>query len=66
MCRFSWNLGASTFLEPSGPLQACNGIALPLPYPVAAVQHTVTHKQYIEQHNEIEYTERNIHKDKNT
>jgi len=32
MCRLSWNLGASSLLEPSGPVQACNGIALPLPY----------------------------------
>ena len=24
--------GNLNFLEPSGPLQACNGIALPLPY----------------------------------
>jgi len=27
MCRLSWNLGASNFLEPSGPVQANNGIA---------------------------------------
>jgi hypothetical protein len=27
MCRLSLNLGASTLLEPSGPVQACNGIA---------------------------------------
>jgi hypothetical protein len=27
---------------------------------VAAVQYTVTHKQYTEQHSETEYTERNI------
>ena len=27
MCRLSWNLGASDLLEPSGPLQACNGTA---------------------------------------
>jgi len=30
------------------------------------VQYTVTHKQYTEQHNETEYTERNIHGNKNT
>ena len=28
MCRLSWNLSLS-LLEPSGPVQACNGIALP-------------------------------------
>jgi hypothetical protein len=28
---------------------------------VAVVQYTFTHKQYTEQHNETEYTERNIH-----
>jgi hypothetical protein len=33
--------------------------------PVAAVQYTFTHKQYTEQHNETEYTERNIHNSKN-
>jgi len=26
--------GNLNLLEPSGPLQACNGIALPLPYPL--------------------------------
>ena len=34
--------------------------------PVAAVQYTFTHKQYTEQHNEREYTERNILKNKYT
>jgi len=33
---------------------------------VAAVQYTFTHKQYKKQHNETEYTEQNIHKNKNT
>jgi hypothetical protein len=27
MCRLSQNLGASTLMEPSGPVQVCNGIA---------------------------------------
>ena len=27
MCRLSWNLGAPNLLEPSGPVQACNGVA---------------------------------------
>jgi hypothetical protein len=32
------------------------------PYiPVIVVQYTFTHKQYTEQHNETEYTERNIY-----
>jgi hypothetical protein len=31
--------GNLNFLEPSGPLQACNGTALPLPLP--SVQHGV-------------------------
>ena len=34
--------------------------------PVAVVQYIFTHKQYTEQHNVTEYTERNIHNDKNT
>jgi hypothetical protein len=34
--------------------------------PVTVVQYTFTHKNYKEQHNETEYTERNIHNDKNT
>jgi hypothetical protein len=34
--------------------------------PVTAVQYTFTHKQYTEQHNGTEYTERNIHNSKNT
>jgi hypothetical protein len=33
---------------------------------VAAVQYTFTHKQYTEQHKKSEYTERNIHNNKNT
>jgi hypothetical protein len=37
-----------------------------LDIPVAVVQYTFTHKQYTEQHNETEYTERNIHNNKNT
>ena len=35
-------------------------------HPVAAVQYTFTHKQYTEQHNGAEYTERNIHNNKDT
>jgi hypothetical protein len=33
---------------------------------VSTVQYTFTHKQYTEQHNETEYTEHNIHNNKNT
>jgi hypothetical protein len=33
--------------------------------PVAAVQYTFTHKQYTEQYSDTEYTERNIHDNKN-
>jgi hypothetical protein len=37
------------------------------PYiPVAVVQYTFTHRQYTEQHKETQYTERNIHNNKNT
>jgi hypothetical protein len=32
---------------------------------VAVVKYTFTHKQYTEQHSETEYTERNIHNNKN-
>ena len=35
-------------------------------HPIAVVQYTFTHKQYIEQHNETEYLERNIYNNKNT
>jgi hypothetical protein len=35
-------------------------------HPVAAVQYTFTHKQYTEQHSEIEYTEYYTHNNKNT
>ena len=31
----------------------------------STVQYTFTHKQYTEQHNETEYTERNVHSNKN-
>jgi hypothetical protein len=33
---------------------------------VAVVHYTITHKHYTEQHNETEYTGRNIHNNKNT
>jgi hypothetical protein len=33
---------------------------------VAVVQYAFTYKQYTKQHNETEYTERNIHNNKNT
>jgi hypothetical protein len=33
--------------------------------PVTLVQYTYTYKQYTEQHNETEYPEQNIHKNKN-
>jgi len=33
---------------------------------MAVIQYTLTHKQYAEQHNETEYTEQNIHNNKNT
>jgi hypothetical protein len=29
-------------LEPSGPVQACNGIALPLPLPVPSGKYKIT------------------------
>jgi len=32
---------------------------------VAVVQNTFTHKQYKEQRNETEYTERNVHNNNN-
>jgi len=32
---------------------------------VAVVQYTFTHKHYIEQHSETEYTEQQLHKNKN-
>ena len=35
-------------------------------HPMAVVQYTFTHRQYIEQHNETEYTEQNIRNSKNT
>ena len=35
-------------------------------HPVAEVQYTFTHKQNLEQHNETEYTEQNVHNNKNT
>jgi hypothetical protein len=34
--------------------------------PVEVVQYTFTHKQYTEQHNDTEYTERNIYNNKIT
>jgi hypothetical protein len=37
-----------------------------LDIPVAAVQHTFTHKQYTAQHNETEYTERYTHNNMNS
>jgi len=31
MCRLSWNFGSFNLLEPSGHVEACTGIDLPLP-----------------------------------
>ena len=36
-CAVVMKSGNLNFLEPSGPLQACNGTALPLPYPALSV-----------------------------
>jgi len=33
---------------------------------VAVLQYTFARKQYTEQHNESEYTEQNVHNNKNT
>ena len=33
-CAVVMKSGNLNFLEPSGPLQACNGIALPLPFTI--------------------------------
>ena len=33
---------------------------------MAVVQYTFTHKQYTEQHSEIDYPEQNVHNSKNT
>jgi hypothetical protein len=33
---------------------------------MGVAQYTFTEKQYTEQHNETEYTEQNIHNNKNT
>jgi hypothetical protein len=33
--------GNLNFLEPSGPLQACNGIALPVPFKYEKLVHLV-------------------------
>jgi len=35
-------------------------------HPVELVLYTFTHKQYTEQHSEKEYTEQNVHNNKNT
>ena len=32
LCAVVMKYGNLNFLEPSGPLQACNGIAFPLPF----------------------------------
>jgi len=35
-------------------------------HPVAVVHYTSTHKQYTQQQNETDYTEQNLHNNKNT
>ena len=40
--------GNLNFLEPSGPLQACNGTALPLPLPFMHSHH-ILHKEITDQ-----------------
>ena len=43
-CAVVMQSGDLNFLEPSGPLQACNGITLPLPLPLTLphIKHTQT------------------------
>ena len=43
MCRVSWNLVVLNLLETSGPVQACNGIALPLPTPLTRAHDIPPH-----------------------
>ena len=52
MCRLSWNLGASASWNPSGPIQACNGIALPLPLPINVLDITVFSNQNFERNQD--------------
>jgi hypothetical protein len=69
--RWSWSVFASYTLAFALQLRKKHGktsvrVAEKFPdIPVAVVQYTFTHKQYTEQHNETEYTERNIHNNKN-
>jgi len=45
-CAVVTKYGNLNFLEPSGPVQACNGTALPLPLPL--------HDQYSSNHEELD------------
>jgi hypothetical protein len=62
-CADCLKIWETHLLEPSGPVKACNGIALPFTVQYntghySTVQYMFTHKQY------TEYTERNIHNNK--
>jgi len=48
------------FLEPSGPLQACNGTALPLPFTVTDYEYTYDTAFYISVHLLVHYVNVNI------
>ena len=52
--------------SPSGSSWSVTGWSLYLCARARVCVYTFTHKQYTEQHNETEYTERNIHNNKNT
>ena len=45
-CAAVTKSGNLNFLEPSGPLQACNGTALPLPLPLLYVINA-SHPKYV-------------------
>ena len=40
-CAVFMKSGNLNFLEPSGPLQACNGTALPLPLVIVVVENVI-------------------------
>jgi len=42
--------GSLNFLEPSGPVQACNGIALPLPYSITGIAAAACVKAMLASH----------------
>jgi len=60
-CAFVTKSGNHNFLEPSGPLQACNGTALPLPLPLTLLSSIRKQKETSRVHHHHHHHHHHYH-----